>query len=298
MLTARRRPLPWMPRPRGPERAASFDHAAIEQALRAALVDGLGLKPRLAFAPVRAAITGRRISPPLFESMELLGRSRRWPGSPRPEPAWTPDPDGREPASGALPIGRPRDPDRSTGRPTADRSSGPRRRARPRRQLAAFSVETRLAAARRRDVPADSAGRDLRVVALAARRALRSVAVPAADLGGQPGGGDAVLGDDRRRISYPSYFREAFAFERPVGMLATNLGIAALIPLSWVLMMAVHQVRPRWLSLGRDRGSAGATCSAAWRSLLVSLNGVMLLSTLSTNRCGSTRSPDSGGSWW
>jgi glutamyl-tRNA synthetase len=52
----------------------TFDRAAIEQALRTALVDGLGLKPRLAFAPVRAAITGRRISPPLFESIELLGR--------------------------------------------------------------------------------------------------------------------------------------------------------------------------------------------------------------------------------
>ena len=37
-------------------------------------MDGLGLKPRLAFAPVRAAIAGRRISPPLFESIELLGR--------------------------------------------------------------------------------------------------------------------------------------------------------------------------------------------------------------------------------
>lgn len=48
--------------------------AAIETALRAALIDGLGLKPRLAFGPLRAAISGRRISPPLFESMELLGR--------------------------------------------------------------------------------------------------------------------------------------------------------------------------------------------------------------------------------
>jgi glutamyl-tRNA synthetase len=46
----------------------------IEAALRAALVDGLGLAPRLAFAPVRVAVTGRRVSPPLFESMELLGR--------------------------------------------------------------------------------------------------------------------------------------------------------------------------------------------------------------------------------
>jgi glutamyl-tRNA synthetase len=48
--------------------------ADIEGALRAGLVDGLGLKPRLAFTPVRIAVTGRRVSPPLFESMELLGR--------------------------------------------------------------------------------------------------------------------------------------------------------------------------------------------------------------------------------
>lgn len=48
----------------------------IEQALRAALVDGLGLRPRVAFGPVRVAVTGSRISPPLFESLELLGRQR------------------------------------------------------------------------------------------------------------------------------------------------------------------------------------------------------------------------------
>ena len=47
---------------------------AIQAALRASLVDGLGLKPKLAFGPIRVAITGRRISPPLFESMEILGR--------------------------------------------------------------------------------------------------------------------------------------------------------------------------------------------------------------------------------
>ncbi|HET8561506.1 MAG TPA: glutamate--tRNA ligase [Marmoricola sp.] len=47
---------------------------AIEQALRRELVDDMGLKPRKAFGPVRVAITGRRVSPPLFESMELLGR--------------------------------------------------------------------------------------------------------------------------------------------------------------------------------------------------------------------------------
>lgn len=49
---------------------------AIEAALRSALVDGMGLKPRLAFGPVRVAVTGRRVSPPLFESLELLGRDR------------------------------------------------------------------------------------------------------------------------------------------------------------------------------------------------------------------------------
>ncbi|MGL4177662.1 MAG: glutamate--tRNA ligase [Dermatophilaceae bacterium] len=47
---------------------------AIEAALRAALVDGLGLKPKLAFGPLRTAVSGRRVSPPLFESMEILGR--------------------------------------------------------------------------------------------------------------------------------------------------------------------------------------------------------------------------------
>jgi glutamyl-tRNA synthetase len=53
---------------------SDFDHASVEASLRTALVDDLGLKPRLAFGPVRAAITGSRISPPLFESIELLGR--------------------------------------------------------------------------------------------------------------------------------------------------------------------------------------------------------------------------------
>jgi glutamyl-tRNA synthetase len=49
---------------------------AIEQALKDALIEGLGLKPRKAFAPVRVAVTGRTVSPPLYESMELLGRNR------------------------------------------------------------------------------------------------------------------------------------------------------------------------------------------------------------------------------
>ena len=47
--------------------------AEIEAALRSALVEGLEQKPKVAFTPVRVAVTGRRVSPPLFESMELLG---------------------------------------------------------------------------------------------------------------------------------------------------------------------------------------------------------------------------------
>jgi glutamyl-tRNA synthetase len=50
--------------------------AAIDEALRTALVEGLGLKPKNAFTPIRVAVTGRRVSPPLFESIELLGRER------------------------------------------------------------------------------------------------------------------------------------------------------------------------------------------------------------------------------
>jgi glutamyl-tRNA synthetase len=49
---------------------------SIENALKEALIDGLGLKPRKAFAPVRVAVSGRTVSPPLYESMELLGRER------------------------------------------------------------------------------------------------------------------------------------------------------------------------------------------------------------------------------
>ena len=48
--------------------------ADIEATLRAAIVEGMGVKPKLAFGPLRVAITGRRVSPPLFESMEILGR--------------------------------------------------------------------------------------------------------------------------------------------------------------------------------------------------------------------------------
>jgi glutamyl-tRNA synthetase len=55
---------------------AGWTAASIEDALKTALIDGLGLKPRKAFGPVRVAATGTLISPPLFESLELLGRER------------------------------------------------------------------------------------------------------------------------------------------------------------------------------------------------------------------------------
>ena len=58
------------------EAAGEWTTPGIEEALRSSLVEGLGLKPKLAFGPVRVAITGRQVSPPLFESMELLGRER------------------------------------------------------------------------------------------------------------------------------------------------------------------------------------------------------------------------------
>ncbi|WP_147796034.1 glutamate--tRNA ligase [Cellulomonas sp. Y8] len=52
-----------------------FTTDAVQEALQAALVDGLGIKPRFAFTPLRVAVSGRRVSPPLFESLEILGRA-------------------------------------------------------------------------------------------------------------------------------------------------------------------------------------------------------------------------------
>jgi glutamyl-tRNA synthetase len=52
----------------------TWSHESIEAALRASLIEELGLKPRIAFTALRIATTGSTISPPLFESMELLGK--------------------------------------------------------------------------------------------------------------------------------------------------------------------------------------------------------------------------------
>ena len=53
---------------------SDWTHTTIEAALRTSLIDEMGLKPRVAFGAVRIATTGGAVSPPLFESMELLGK--------------------------------------------------------------------------------------------------------------------------------------------------------------------------------------------------------------------------------
>ena len=57
------------------ESITDWSHTEIEGALRSSLIDEMGLKPRIAFGAVRIATTGSSISPPLFESMELLGKA-------------------------------------------------------------------------------------------------------------------------------------------------------------------------------------------------------------------------------
>ena len=54
---------------------ADWTHSSIEAILRASLIEELGLKPRVAFGSIRIAVTGSTVSPPLFESMELLGKN-------------------------------------------------------------------------------------------------------------------------------------------------------------------------------------------------------------------------------
>lgn len=56
------------------ESLVDWNADSIQEALRSALVNGLGVKPRLAFGPVRVATSGQQVSPPLFESLEILGK--------------------------------------------------------------------------------------------------------------------------------------------------------------------------------------------------------------------------------
>lgn len=78
---------------------------------------------------------------------------------------------------------------------------------------------------------------------------------------------------------FGTFVKQASAFELPAGLLATNLGIACLIPISFAVLMIVHQRRARWLGSVRPR--------LRWRYLFVSLGiaavsllFVFLLSTL------------------
>jgi glutamyl-tRNA synthetase len=52
-----------------------FKTEHIQELLNALLIEQMQLKPRVAFGPLRTAISGRRISPPLFESMQILGKA-------------------------------------------------------------------------------------------------------------------------------------------------------------------------------------------------------------------------------
>src|SRR5699024_341620 len=47
--------------------------AKLEEVLSGKLVTEMETKPRLAYGPLRVAVSGRKVSPPLFESMEILG---------------------------------------------------------------------------------------------------------------------------------------------------------------------------------------------------------------------------------
>ena len=54
---------------------SNFTTEALQESLNKVLVEDMGEKPKNAFGPLRTAISGRRVSPPLFESMEILGKA-------------------------------------------------------------------------------------------------------------------------------------------------------------------------------------------------------------------------------
>ena len=56
------------------ESLPEFTTSAIHEKLQAVLIDQMELKPRVAFGALRTGVSGRRVSPPLFESMEILGK--------------------------------------------------------------------------------------------------------------------------------------------------------------------------------------------------------------------------------
>lgn len=76
-----------------------------------------------------------------------------------------------------------------------------------------------------------------------------------------------------RGASYRNFFNDATAYLNPVGMVASNLTIATLVPLSWLLVAGIHRMRPRWLA------SVGP--AIRWRYLaLCSLLAVVILNAM------------------
>jgi glutamyl-tRNA synthetase len=55
---------------------AEWQTDIIQNALANELIEKMQLKPRIAYGPLRVAISGRRVSPPLFESLQVLGRDQ------------------------------------------------------------------------------------------------------------------------------------------------------------------------------------------------------------------------------
>jgi glutamyl-tRNA synthetase len=53
-----------------------FKTENLHDELNRVLVTEMGLKARIVFTALRVAVTGRRVSPPLFESMEIMGREK------------------------------------------------------------------------------------------------------------------------------------------------------------------------------------------------------------------------------
>ena len=56
------------------ESLENWQTQSIQSSLQQELIEKMGLKPRIAFGPLRSAVSGRRVSPPLFESLEILGK--------------------------------------------------------------------------------------------------------------------------------------------------------------------------------------------------------------------------------
>ncbi|MGI3786820.1 MAG: CPBP family intramembrane glutamic endopeptidase, partial [Janthinobacterium lividum] len=64
-------------------------------------------------------------------------------------------------------------------------------------------------------------------------------------------------------VDYRTYYAQALAYERPIGLFAANLGIATLIPISLALVLVIHHARTHWLFSVRP--------GMRWRYLLACL---------------------------